>query len=101
MSWFAKNVKPLLQGLGDLSLNCKRASRLQSEALDHELPLRQRLGLRIHLRLCKWCQRYGQQIKFLRSVAHECEHEEQKLPPQTLSAEGRERIKQRLQAMKK
>ena len=46
---------------------------MQSEALDHPLSFRQRIGLRIHLFLCKWCNRYGRQLRFLRSAAHQQE----------------------------
>jgi hypothetical protein len=98
MSWFANIVKTLVRGLADLSPSCREATRLQSKALDRKLPLRQRLGLRIHLLLCKWCRRYGKQITFLRSATRQHGHEDQPLPPRTLSLEARERIKQRLQA---
>jgi len=42
-----------------LSPGCREASRLQSEALDQPLSLPQRLGLRLHLLICKWCRRYA------------------------------------------
>src|ERR1041385_1219870 len=89
------------RGMDDLSPGCKQAVRLQSAALDGKLSFRQRLGLRIHLLLCKWCRRYGKQIGFLRTIARERCAEEQVLPPQTLSPEARERIKQKLQSEKK
>jgi hypothetical protein len=80
-----------------LSLTCKEASRLQSQALDRKLPLMQRIGLRIHLLLCKWCRRYGKQIRFLHDAAGE--HPDHLAEPaqQSLSQGARERIKQRLQ----
>lgn len=96
MNWLTKMMKPLIRGAGELSPNCKEATRLQSEALDRPLGLRQRIGLRIHLILCKWCRRYGKQIGFLRSVAHQHEQHEPSLPPQSLRSEARERIKRRL-----
>jgi hypothetical protein len=79
-----------------LSPTCKEASRLQSQVLDRKLPVMQRIGLRIHLALCKWCRRYGKQIEFLHEAAHE--HPDQLSEPlrQTLSQDARERIKQRL-----
>jgi len=97
MNWLTTMMKLLLQGAGDLSPSCKEATRLQSEAFDRPLRLRQRIGLRIHLLLCKWCRRYGKQIGFLRSVAHRYEEHEPCLPPQSLRPEARERIKQCLQ----
>ena len=81
-----------------LSPNCKQASRLQSAALDHKLSLIQRLGLRIHLLLCKWCRRYGEQLKFLRKAARDHQNELIKPADQNLSVSARERIKERLRA---
>ena len=81
-----------------LSPTCKEASRLQSLALDRKLSLMQRIGLRIHLLLCKWCHRYGKQIRFLHDATRE--HPDHLAEPvqQSLSQTARERIKQRLQA---
>jgi hypothetical protein len=84
----------LVQTIRALSPNCREAVRLQSEALDHPLSWRRRLGLRIHLALCVWCRRYGRQIKFLRLAAHHCDHNDD--PNQTLPAGARERIKRAL-----
>jgi hypothetical protein len=100
MNWLTDTAKALTKGLGELSPSCKAATRLQSEALDRKLPLRQRFGLRVHLMLCKWCRRYGKQIAFLREAAHEHPDELAEPVPQKLSNEARERIKQRLQADK-
>ncbi len=96
MNWLTNIAKTLTRGLADLSPNCKAASRLQSEALDNKLPLRQRFGLRAHLLLCKWCRRYGKQITFLRDAAHEHPDEMAEPVPQRLSDEARKRIKHRL-----
>ena len=84
-----------------LSPNCKQVTRLQSEALDHELPTLQRAGLRVHVLFCRWCRRYGKQIHFLRDAAHE--HPDELVEPvsQKLSNEARERIKQRLRSEEK
>ena len=98
MNWLVQIVKTVVRGLADLSPGCKTATRLQSEALDRKLPLRQRFGLRVHLLLCKWCRRYGKQITFLRNAAREHPDEMAEPVPQKLSAQARERIKQRLHA---
>jgi hypothetical protein len=85
-------------GFGVLLCSCRDASRLQSEALDKELSFFQRLGLSLHLLICKWCRRYGKQIRFLRGVAHDHSENLSEAVPQKLSPEARERIKQRLRA---
>jgi hypothetical protein len=81
-----------------LSPTCKEATRLQSEAMDRRLSFVEKLGLRVHLLLCKWCRRYGEQLTFLRSAAHECQDHEGPDMPQRLSPEARERIKRTLQS---
>jgi len=90
-------IKAVSRVLILLSPSCKQASRLQSESMDRPLKFSEGFGLRIHLFLCKWCRRYGAQLKFLRSAAHQCEEHQ---PAQNLSPEARERIKQKLQSEK-
>ena len=96
MNWLTNIARTLTRGLADLSPNCKAATRLQSEGLDRKLPFRQRFGLRFHLLLCKWCRRYGKQVIFLRKAAHEHPDKMAEPVPQKLSAEARDRIKQKL-----
>lgn len=98
MNWLANLVKPLARVMAALSPSCRQASRLQSEALDHKLPILQRIGLRIHLFLCKWCRRYGKQIRFLRDAAHDHSDALVEPAPQNLPDAARERMKQRLRA---
>lgn len=52
--------------MGFLTLTCKQASRLQSQALDRELRLGERLSLRFHLGICDACTKVGNQMAFLR-----------------------------------
>lgn len=79
-----------------LSPDCREASRAQSEILDHSLPLTQRVGVWLHLLICKWCRRYGRQIHFLRHAAHEHPEDLTEAVPQKLSPEARERMKCKL-----
>lgn len=48
--------------------SCKEITHLASRALDEELPLSQRIGIQMHLMMCKYCSRYARQLKFLRTV---------------------------------
>ncbi|MDB6068149.1 MAG: zf-HC2 protein [Pedosphaera sp.] len=91
-------VQATLSWLAQLSPTCKKAVRLQSDRLDRTLPLPQRIGLAIHLLLCKWCRRYGSQIRFMRDSLHNCDHADtQSTTPQALTPEARERIKKMLE----
>jgi hypothetical protein len=96
MNWLARISKKVVSGLAQLSPSCKTAARLQSEALDHKLAWRQQLGLRIHLVLCKWCNRYGKQITFIHNLAHLHPDEVTTTVPQQLSDEAKERIRKQL-----
>jgi len=98
MNWLSNNAKAFLRGVADLSPNCKAAARLQSEALDHRLTFRQRVGLRFHLMLCKWCRRYGKQIMFVRNAAKAHPDEMATAVPERLSEAARERIRQKLRS---
>jgi hypothetical protein len=77
--------------------SCRQVSRLQSVAIQQPLSLGQRIGLKFHLLVCSWCRRYGKQIGFLRTVAHEHAHDETAPTPSALSSDARERMKRSLQ----
>jgi hypothetical protein len=81
-------------------MDCQQASRAQSEQLDHPLTGSTRTGLWFHLLYCKWCRRYGQQIKFLHRTAHENQDKLADTSPKRLSDDARERMKRRLQGEK-
>ena len=54
-----------------LTLTCKRAAALLSASLERAPSLRERLSLRLHLRLCAACARYKSQLRLLRRVLRE------------------------------
>ncbi len=76
---------------------CNQIVQLVSEGMDHPLPLGTKLKVRLHVLICKWCERYKQQLIFIRSAMR---HSPDKLMGQEqsagLSAEARERLKQAL-----
>jgi hypothetical protein len=88
-----KTIASVKAGLRSLMPTCRDASRLQSDALDHPLPIFKRSGLWMHLLVCKWCRRYGRQIRFLRNAALEHPDQLAQASTQKLTAEARERIK--------
>lgn len=49
-------------------LSCQDITRLVSESMDHTLPLTQRIKVRIHLGMRKYCARFAKQMHFLRKV---------------------------------
>ncbi|MGQ0811107.1 MAG: hypothetical protein ACT4OO_07765 [Nitrospiraceae bacterium] len=99
-----QDVKNLKLGLGPISgflirmtPSCKEMTRLLSEQMDRPLPFRTRLTMRVHFLICKWCERYRNQLLFIRQAVrrHPEKLEDQDLSdPSTLSPEARERLKQ-------
>jgi len=100
MNFLTKALAGLKSGLQALSPTCRDASRLQSEALDGPLPASKRIGLALHLVICKWCRRYGRQITFIHRAAHEHPDKCIEVAGKPLSTEARERIKERLRTEK-
>jgi hypothetical protein len=50
-------------------LNCHDATQLCSDEQDRELTLGERMGLGVHTMMCKGCNNYRRQMKFLRHAA--------------------------------
>ncbi|MBW1754169.1 MAG: zf-HC2 domain-containing protein [Deltaproteobacteria bacterium] len=48
--------------------NCKAVTRMVSESLDRKLSFYQRMGIRMHLLMCKLCSRYRRQLLLLRET---------------------------------
>ena len=65
-----------------------------SESLDRELPLHQRMGIRIHLLMCKFCSRFRRQVLILREVIQLYTIHSEKIEPSiALPLEAKARIK--------
>ena len=80
-------------------LSCKEVSHLVSESLDRKLSLWQRIQVRVHLLMCRFCSRFRNQTLFLRDAARHylMAVEETETSASTgLSPEARDRIKRSL-----
>lgn len=77
--------------------NCKEVTRIVSESLDRRLPIQQRMGLRIHLMMCRFCSRYRRQLLILRkAIRLHLQHGATMEPLVILLPEAKERIKSAL-----
>lgn len=83
-----------------LTLRCREAAPLVSEAMDHPLPRVERIALRMHLLICRWCRRYRAQLARLRAVAREAGHRHNSLPEAALSIQAKERLQQAIRNAK-
>ncbi|GAB4362270.1 MAG: hypothetical protein Kow00128_01880 [Deltaproteobacteria bacterium] len=80
-------------------LSCRDVTRLISDSMDRSLPLRKRLGVRLHLMLCRFCSRYERQLRLIRDTVRRIAaspDDPPAIPPETLSPEARERIRKSL-----
>lgn len=75
-------------------ISCKKASILLSASMDRELTFIERLRLRMHLMVCKWCRRFRIQLVFLQSLGEEISKEDHDFA--SLPQEAKERIQSRL-----
>lgn len=92
-----RNLKTAIQKAFQTFMpTCQQASRLQSDALDRPVGFLARLGLAVHLLLCRWCRRYGKQIRLLRRLVHEHPDSLSEARPSELSAEAKKRLKEAL-----
>lgn len=57
--------------MSTLSQSCAEAARKISDSQDAPLPAAARIGLWLHLAICRHCQRYYRQVRLLRSVFQE------------------------------
>ena len=54
-----------------MKLTCKEAARLISEGLDRDLGPSERAALRLHVAVCRACERVTRQFEFLRRAARD------------------------------
>ena len=73
--------------------NCREVTRLVSESLDREMTLGERIGIKVHLWMCKICPEVMKQMLFIRESIQLLSIEEGPLSADvSLSPEARERI---------
>ncbi len=75
--------------------SCKEVSRLVSESMETGIPLRKRIGLWMHLRMCRMCKGFAAQLRMIQTAAkqHGESETDTSLADATLPDEARERIR--------
>ncbi len=79
-------------------LSCREVSALASETLDREMRFRERIGMLLHLMLCRVCRRYVKQIRFLSTASRVLKDKVLEDTQPRLNDAARQRIKKRLTA---
>ncbi|MDY0208227.1 MAG: zf-HC2 domain-containing protein [Pseudomonas sp.] len=49
-------------------MNCKEATALMSQQMDHPLILTERMSLKLHLMMCSGCHNFNQHMHDLREI---------------------------------
>lgn len=91
-------IGPLVGWLIRVTPSCREMTRLLSDAMDRPLPWKTRVKMRVHFLICKWCERYKNQLRFLREAVRR--HPEQissdDVATPRLSSDAKDRLKSRL-----
>jgi hypothetical protein len=75
--------------------NCKEVSEMVSGSMDRTLPFYQRVLIRLHLLICKYCARCREQFETIRAASrYEELHGKELDDSQALSNDGKERLKE-------
>lgn len=78
-------------------LTCKETTYLISQSFDRELSFGERLRIKMHLLMCRFCSRFNKQLRLIRALTNSIAQKEQTGPlaglsDETLSLEARNRI---------
>jgi hypothetical protein len=70
--------------------------RMLSQSMDKPLPRMMRIKKRLHFLICCWCQRYEEQLVYMRQTARQFPEHADEASDAEFSSEARERIKRKL-----
>ena len=78
----------------DWMYSCKDVSQLLSKSMDRSLPFYQRVLIRLHLFMCKYCSRLKEHFEVLRTaIRHEELSGNELDASREISHDGKERLK--------
>lgn len=81
----------------DDMLKCKQITELASKSLDTSIPWLQRFEMKLHLMMCKSCNQYAKQIKFMQKAISSIDKQGENI---NLSAAAKKRIQKQLNQSK-
>jgi hypothetical protein len=77
-------------------MSCKETARLLSESRDRKLSPRERIGLRMHVLMCRMCKVYARQLATLSRICHAAAERAPECCPGELGESRKQRIKDAL-----
>lgn len=79
--------------IGKHTPKCREMVRILSKSLDEPMPLAMRIKKRIHYLICCWCQRYEEQLFYMRKAARAFAEHADESSNAVVPAEAKERWK--------
>src|SRR6266571_4833986 len=92
-NWFQTK---LVIFIGKHTPKCRELVRILSQSMDQPMPLTMRIKKRIHYLICCWCQRYEEQLRYIRDSARAFAEHADKASDASLPPEAKERIKAKI-----
>jgi len=87
---------------GKVMITCKEATFLISKKQQDKLSLGEQLKLKMHLLMCKYCQRFLNQVSFItKGIKRMRKKIEKQSAGISLTAEQKERLRQKIDRAKK
>lgn len=74
-------------------LHCDKVSKFVSESMDRDLSLVEKVGVRVHLLMCRHCARFARQLELVRNSIRK---ESNNYPQLKLDEDAKKKMKKRL-----
>lgn len=99
LTYVANAKLALAKIMGRFVPSCDQVSRLVSDSMEEDLPLKGKLSVALHLLMCKWCRRFKRQLQLIRTLSLKAQARTKIAHPLSqgsLSAAAKERIERTL-----
>ena len=92
-NWFQTQ---LVIFIGKHTPKCREMVRILSQSMDEPMPLTMRIKKRIHFLICCWCQRYEEQLRYIRETTRRFPEHADQASDASFPPEAKERIKAKI-----
>jgi hypothetical protein len=86
----------LVKFIGNHTPKCREMVRILSRSMDAPMPPLMRIKKRLHFLICCWCQRYEEQLRYIRDTASRFPEHADKASDASFPPEAKERIKAKI-----
>src|SRR5438874_12358690 len=86
----------LVKFIGRHTPKCREMVRILSKSMDEPMPIMMRIKKRLHFLICCWCQRYEEQLYYLRETTREFPQHTGESSDAEWSAEAKKQLQDKL-----